>query len=170
NWVYAHPVLLRYGFTAILFTITGLIGNGPARAYAGQGASVRLCPDHHEARTLMFSDQPDQGMLRLAEIEQMVGAKTFEIHSHTHTHTRWDKTCPTAEQKKELFANDLSLSKDTLVQRLGQASPHLCWPQGYFDDDYLDAARQLGFRYFYTTDARGQNTPNGNPEYVYRFA
>ncbi|WP_333903560.1 polysaccharide deacetylase family protein, partial [Achromobacter insolitus] len=37
NWVHAHPVLARHGMRAVLFTITGWIGDGPVRPHAGQG-------------------------------------------------------------------------------------------------------------------------------------
>ena len=34
--------------------------------------------------------------------------------------------------------------------RLGEVSDHLCWPQGYYDDDYREVALSAGFRHFYT--------------------
>ena len=66
------------------------------------------------------------------------------------------------------FDHDLTLG--TLMRRLGSVSDHLCWPQGYFDDDYVAAARQAGFRHLYTTDPFGQNAPGADPEHIYRFA
>ena len=50
------------------------------------------------------------------------------------------------------------------------ASATTCWPQGYFDADYVAAAREAGFRHLYTTDPFGQNTPGADPEHIYRFA
>ena len=46
--------------------------------------------------------------------------------------------------------NDLLAARVTLDERLGGASDHLCWPQGYYDDDYREIAREAGFRHFYT--------------------
>src|SRR5690606_34241856 len=37
NWVYAHPLLARYGMRAVLFAITGQIGDGPCRANLDSG-------------------------------------------------------------------------------------------------------------------------------------
>src|SRR5690606_31029428 len=85
NWVYAHPVLKRYGMSAVLFAITGFIGEGPARPYAGQGKALPPCPPHHLAKAQMFSAERDAVMLRWSEVHEMVRAGTFEIHSHTHT-------------------------------------------------------------------------------------
>jgi hypothetical protein len=49
------------------------------------------------------------------------------------------------------LAADLAASRTALHEQLGNASAHLCWPQGYFDDDYLTVARATGFTHFYTT-------------------
>lgn len=169
NWVYAHPVLQRYGMSAILFTITGLIGDGPVRPHAGQGTAVPPCPAHQQAKAQMFSEDPDPIMLRWSEIQEMVRCGTFEIHSHTHTHIRWDLNTRSNEEKIERINDDLEQSRKTLVAQLGKASSHLCWPQGYFDDDYKRAARDHGFRHLYTTDARGQNVVAGDTSHIYRF-
>jgi peptidoglycan/xylan/chitin deacetylase (PgdA/CDA1 family) len=85
-----------------------------------------------------------------------------EFHSHTHSHTRWDKTIPDRQERNAALASDLAQSRQTLVARLGGASDHLCWPQGYFDDDYLATAGEQGFRHCYTT-VKGVVTPRGDP-------
>lgn len=171
NWVHAHPVLARHGMRAVLFTITGWIGDGPVRPHAGQGLPLPATPDHDACKKLIAAGRGDEAMLRWSEIEAMRAAGTFEFHSHTHTHTRWDKVCGAdTEAKRAHIARELSDSRETLIQRLGQASDHLCWPQGYFDADYVAAARQAGFRHLYTTDPFGQNTPGADPGHIYRFA
>lgn len=170
NWVYAYPILQRYGLTALLFTITGLMGPGPIRPHLGQGNTLPSCPDHHQAKELMSGPEPDRVMLRWAEIQTMHKTGTFEIHSHTHTHTRWDKVCDSVAHKTDQLHLDLDKSRQVLTEQFGSASTHLCWPQGYFDDDYLAVAAQLGYTHLYTTDARGQNLPHGNTAYIYRFA
>src|SRR5690606_9505368 len=170
NWVYAHPVLKRDGMSAVLFAITGLIGEGPARPYQGQGRPLPVCLPHDQAKVQMFSADSDAVMLRWDEIQAMVDAGTFEIHSHTHTHIRWDRKCASATEKAERIRYDLDASRRTLIEKLGSASSHLCWPQGYFDDDYKQAAAEHGFTHLYTTDARGQNVPNGDISHIYRFA
>ena len=170
NWVYAHPVLKRYGMKGILFTVTGLIGEGAVRPHAGQSGALPDCPPHAITQKLMYSADRDDVMLRWAEIDEMLKAGTFEIHSHTHTHERWDKSCTSVEEKVQRLHDDLDASKQMLIQKLGQASRHLCWPQGYFDDDYLRVSSALGFDHFYTTDARGQNRAGNDPGYIYRIA
>lgn len=170
NWVYAHPILKRYGMTAMLFAITGLIGEGAPRPHSDQSGALPLCPAHRQAKEQMFGEDRDKVMLRWSEVHQMLHCKTFEVHSHTHTHTRWDLSCDSPEEKIERINEDLYASRRTLLEQVGAVSSHLCWPQGYFDADYKRAAQQYGFKYLYTTDARGQNTQGSDASHIYRIA
>lgn len=168
NWVYAHPILKKYGMKAILFTVTGLIGDGPQRPHAGLAVELPKCYGHHEAKKIMFTDEADKVMLRWSEIKTMVRDGTFEIHSHTHTHKRWDLL--DQKTKNTNIRNDLLMSRKMLQDQLGQISSHLCWPQGYFDVEYQKIANDCNFEYLYTTDARGQNIKTNNTNHIYRFA
>lgn len=171
NWVHAHPVLQRYGLHAVLFVVTGWIGDGAMRPHAGQTREPIDCPDHAASKRLIAQGRLDAIMLRWSELQAMEKAGTFEIQSHTHTHTRWDLKCAQDPQAKRMYiAQELHDSRQALGRQLGPAGEHLCWPQGYFDDDYLEAAHAAGFRYLYTTDPHGQNRPGGNPQHIYRFA
>lgn len=171
NWTYAHPILQRYGMKAILFLVTGWAGQGDVRPYEGQGRPIPRSPDHYESKRLIAEGQTDQVILRWSEVRAMVAAGTFEVHSHTHTHTRWDKVCgQDVAAKRQHMAKELADSRLALTTELGEVSNHLCWPQGYFDADYVAEARAAGFKYLYTTDALGQNVSSIDPEHIYRFA
>jgi len=170
NYVYAHPVLERYGMHALLFLITGLIGEGPVRLCQGQDKALPATPAHKQAKALMFSPEKDQVMLRWSEVALMRERGTFEFHSHTHTHERWDLLHPQAETKNLKMEQDLAQSREQLAKHLGEVSDHLCWPQGYFDKDYVRLAHAAGFKHLYTTDAYGQNLIGQNPAHIFRFA
>lgn len=43
-------------------------------------------------------------------------------------------------------------------EMLGYCSGHLCWPEGYYNQDYIHLAEELGFAYLYTTERR-MNSP-----------
>lgn len=170
NWVHAHPVLQRYGMKAVLFVVTGWVADGPLRPHAGQGPVPEM-PDHDACKRLIEQGGQDEVMARWSELQAMRAAGTFEIHSHTHTHTRWDKLyAQDAARKCEMLERDLALSRQALAQHMGAASDQLCWPQGYFDADYLRIAEAAGFRYLYTTDALGQNVAGTDPRHIHRFA
>ncbi|SAL23300.1 polysaccharide deacetylase family protein [Caballeronia turbans] len=151
NWVHAHPVLKRHGFTALCFLVSSWPGEGGVRPNASNAAAAlpRLL-DHHAGERAIESGNIDDVILRWSEIEAMLGAGTFEFHSHTHTHVRWDRVTTSPDEKRERLQNDLSAARAALRARLGEVSDHLCWPQGYYDDDYREVALSAGFRHFYT--------------------
>ncbi|GHD71124.1 polysaccharide deacetylase family protein [Vogesella fluminis] len=168
NWVYAHPVLQRYGQQATLFTITGWIGDGAVRPHDGCGQPLPATPDHNGCKRAVDEGRADEVMMRWSEIEAARAAGTFEFHSHTHSHARWDKLCASREDKRAQLAADLAQSRATLQARLGTVSNHLCWPQGYFDDDYLAVADAAGFRHLYTVD-KMLNTRTTSPRHIGRI-
>ena len=171
NWVYAHPVLQKYSMQAVLFLITGLVGEDVARPHAGQtGAGVPAVLGHLQSKAAIASGTADLAMLRWAEVRAMQEAGTFEVHSHTHTHQRWDLTDDVREVCLKNLTQDLSDSRATLQQQLGSVSEHFCWPQGYFAQDYVAVAQSVGFKYLYTTVAHGQNLVGVSPANIYRFA
>lgn len=168
NWIYAAPLLKKYGFNAVLFIVTSWISDGPVRPHMGQDG-VWHTPDHRHCEALIRAGQGDEAILRWSEIHVLQEDGVFEFHSHTHTHTRWDRS-DQANRKNELIQEELALSRAALKHNLGTVSDHFCWPQGYFDDDYVRIAQQAGFRYLYTTQAFGQNRQGSDPSHIYRFA
>lgn len=168
NWVYAFPLLEKYGFKATIFLVTSWLHHGEVRPKSTNSTSPPYCPDHQECEALIAADRSDEVVLRWEEVRTMQASGLIEFHSHTHTHTRWDKN--DSENKNQKMQWELEMSKRTLTEKLGGVSPHLCWPQGYFDDDYIQLAQQLGFKYLYTTEAFGRNTSSTSPLHIHRFA
>ncbi|MCK9284821.1 MAG: polysaccharide deacetylase family protein [Rhodocyclaceae bacterium] len=160
NFVHAHPVLREFGFTAVLFLITGRIGDGLPRP---AGAT----PDHRTCMASVKAGRADEVMLRWSEVEAMRAAGSFEFHSHTHTHARWDREIADPAERDARLAADLEQSRTTLIARLGAASAHLCWPQGYHDAAYRRTARAAGFRYLYTVE-KGTCVPTTDPQHIPR--
>jgi peptidoglycan/xylan/chitin deacetylase (PgdA/CDA1 family) len=155
NYVYAYPILRQYQMHAVLFIVTGWIGDGTPRAYYQgiEDAALPECPNHRRCMMALKENEADEVMLRWSEIEVMQNDGTFEFHSHTHTHTRWDKVFAANRQnKREGLMNDLLQAQSRLMEKLGQESHHLCWPQGYYDQDYIEIALALGYRYLYTVN------------------
>lgn len=168
NWVYAYPLLKKYGFKATVFLVTSWIHHGELRPTTESGLPLPACPDHHGCEDLIHQGQSDEVIMRWSEIQAMQDSGLIEFHSHTHTHTRWDLNA--SEDKNARMQWELQQSRATLVAELGHVSNHLCWPQGYFDADYVQIAQQAGFDYLYTTKAFGRNTKDTEPTHIYRFA
>ena len=168
NYVYAYPVLKRYGFKATIFAITSRIGEGPARAHAGDGSPLPPTLDHRACKAALAAGRADEVMLRWSEIEAMEASGTVEVHSHTHSHQRWDRMYADAAQRARAVTADLASSREILARRLGKDSRHLCWPWGYFEPSYQEAATRLGFRAQYTV-ARGVNVAGGDSRHIARL-
>ncbi|CAB3762190.1 polysaccharide deacetylase family protein [Paraburkholderia solisilvae] len=158
NWVHAHPVLQKHGFSAICFLVSAWPGEGPVRPHAASDDSRPLprLLNHAEGEAAIANGRADDAILRWSEIDEMRRCGTFEFHSHTHTHVRWDRVARSRDEKRERLRDDLVRARAMLRLRLGEDSDHLCWPQGYYDDDYREVALGIGFRYFYTC-ASGTN-------------
>lgn len=169
NWVYAHPVLKDFSFKALLFVVTDWIKDGPRRAFCGEtSGALPDTPEHNVCKKMIAEGAPDDVIVRWSEVEAMTAAGTFEFHSHTHTHTRWDGTCADPGAKRLALAGDLAASRKVFEDRLGKASDHLCWPQGYFDADYLAVAADAGYRHLYTT-VPGANGAGDDPGHIHRI-
>lgn len=172
NWLYAHPILARYGMKGVMFLVTSWMADGPLRPHAeGPGGvqAVPFTPGHRESEALIAAGRADEVIVRWSEVEAMRAAGTFDFHSHTHTHTRWDRQCTERADKVAGITRDIAQAREILTARLGGPSAHLCWPQGYFDDDYVKAARDAGYTHLYTTDPKGRNRPGGNPGHIHRI-
>lgn len=151
NWVYAHPVLAEFGLRATIFLITGWLGDGPPRPFAGQDNAPPV-PNHKQAMAAAGEGRLDAAFLRWSEVEAMRQAGTADFHSHTHSHQRWDRSIADPAARAAALAADLAASRAMLAMRLGENSPHLCWPQGYFDAAYQRIAQEAGFSHLYTTE------------------
>ncbi len=162
NMVHAAPVLREARMKAVVFAVTGWMGNGPARSGAMETPSHRECKKH------IAAGDSDSVILRWEEAEQLQSAGIFEFHSHTHTHTRWDKVITDKACRRTALREDLNSSKRMLAEKLGVSSRHLCWPQGHYDDLYLEVARDLGLDHLYTTESR-INLPGTSPAHIARF-
>lgn len=162
NYLYAHPVLQAFGFKAVLFIITGWLGEGEPRRPShhhsrkvGAGETVDHplpTPSHRVCMEKIAAGQADEVMLRWSEVAEMHKADSFEFHSHTHTHQRWDRLIDDPQARRIKLAEDLAASRTALAAHLGAVSSHLCWPQGYFDADYQAVAYSAGFTHLYTVN------------------
>ena len=167
NYLHAHPILNRYGHNALMFLVTERIHDGPARSLAERHAHTT--PTHEECERLIETGRADDVTVRWSEIEAMRAAGTFEFHSHTHSHRRWDLSCNDAGSKRAMIGADIETAKSILSERLGTESKHLCWPEGYYDADYIGAALDAGYEYLYTTRNVRLNAPGSDRHQIQRM-
>ncbi|HAX1795053.1 TPA: polysaccharide deacetylase family protein, partial [Escherichia coli] len=155
NWFQAWPVLKEYNLHAHIFLITSLIGEGAVRDVQQREYS------HQECEQLIAEHRSDDVMLRWSEIREMSESGLVEFHVHTHSHKRWDKVSALRTEQCRYMRDDILEGKKCLTEKFGYCSAHLCWPEGYYNKDYIDTARELGFSFLYTTERRMNSYANG---------
>jgi len=115
---HAYPVLARYGFPAMVYLISGRIGE-PAQWFAAEG---RATPP------LMSADRVRQ--LRAAGID-------FGSHGSQHIKL--------AEVDLETARTDIFDSRRELEALLDEEVRHFCYPYGSHNAAVVDLVRQAGF-------------------------
>ncbi|EBJ5653951.1 carbohydrate transporter [Salmonella enterica] len=163
NWLEVFPVLKEFNLRAHIFLATGLVSDGPVRL-----AGARPEYTHRECEERIEQGQTDEVMLRWSEIREMHFSGLVEFHSHTHYHRRWDLTT-SLHNPLNFVKSDILLSRERMKEMLGSCSRHLCWPEGYYNYDYIRVASELGFDYLYTTERRMNNTLHG-PQRIGRIS
>ncbi|SDC67390.1 methyltransferase domain-containing protein [Paraburkholderia lycopersici] len=122
---YCYEILKRYGFTAVVFLITG---KQPEK-------SIEVL-------------EPD--LLQYLSREEMTAQRdVYEYAAHTHDlHSRDE------EHRSNLVTRDAQAVMDDVVKcrALVGDSTHFCFPFGQYTDSVVDVLIDAGYRYFYTTD------------------
>ncbi len=154
NYVYAYPLLKKYGMRAMLFVTTSLIRDSIV-------SRENFMPKpHREAWQLAATEQGTEVMCTWAELKEMEESGVFEMQAHGLTH----ETPEMIKGKRfEELEKDLSAGKQEMELRLSKEVTHFAWPKGMYDDRALDIARRIGFRAVYTT-VRGINRPQALSE------
>ncbi|MCN2413843.1 polysaccharide deacetylase family protein [Escherichia coli] len=156
NWLQAWPILKEYNLHAHIFFISGLIGEGKVCHTQVKEYS------HLECEQLIADNRPDEVMLRWSEIRKMRDSGLVEFHVYTHSYKRWDRLSASRTERCRYVREDTLEGKRCLTEKLGSCSSHLCWPEGYYNKDYINLARELGFSYLYTTERRMNFPENGS--------
>lgn len=115
---HALPVLRRYGFTASLYIVSGLLGQYNSWDEPGP------------RKPLLTADQ-------LREISD----EGMEIASHGLTHTALTTLDDAA------LEHELVTSRAILQEVTGQPADGICYPYGFADERVLEAVRAAGYAY-----------------------
>lgn len=168
NWVYAFPLLRKYGARATIFVITSWMADGEKRnqwdLQDRTFLSLPPIPTHKEAK------ETGAG-LRWEEARAMEESGLVDIQSHTHFHrdyfTGEERSRRLDPQKREPLVADLARSKELIEERLSKKCRFLCWPWGKYDPEAIELARGLGFEALATTE-KGVNFPGSNAAQIKR--
>ncbi len=152
NYLYAWPVLRRYGLRGTFFLITDRTET------AGEGAvpPPPVWPDHEGAKKLLLGEDGGGVAMAWREVGEMAAEGRCCFYSHTRSHRR----C--AGLGGVELAEELAGSRRLMEARLGTVCDVLCWPYGSFDDAAIAAATAAGYRTIFTTEY-GRVVPGGDP-------
>lgn len=120
------PILARYGFTATVYVITGMVGR-----------STQWTAGTHAL--------PAVPLLSWAEIAALQHAGS-EIGAHTVSHPFLSQCTPDA------VAHELGAARATLEARLGRSVRAFAYPQGDYTPAIVAAVRAAGYRSAVTLD------------------
>jgi peptidoglycan/xylan/chitin deacetylase (PgdA/CDA1 family) len=132
---YAYPQLARYGFPAMVYLISDLIGQ-PASWFAQDGRATPPLMDAARIR-----------QLRRAGID-------FGSHGASHVKL--------AGQDAARLRDEATRSKTVLEELLGEVVEHFCYPYGSYDLGVLQAVADAGYRSA-TTCVRALSRPGDDP-------
>ncbi|NEN75673.1 polysaccharide deacetylase family protein [Pelistega sp. NLN82] len=168
NYVFAYPILKKYILKASVFLSTSFIKEGIVRSTYESGEILPFCPPHDECKRRIYAGHPETVMMNWDEVRYLKSSGIFDFHSLGYTQTRWEQQV-NEEGKNMAMTKELEMSRAILQQELGEVSEHFCWPNGYFDEDYITLAKEAGFHYLYTTDFMGENYPHMDSTHIYRI-
>lgn len=117
----ALPVLERFGFSATVFVVGGMLGEENNWAF------------RHVPR-------PQMKLLGVEGIRE-VSARGMEVGSHSMTHSKLSGLEP------ELLEKEVSDSRRILSEVLGEAVDGFCYPYGALDSTSIQAVRRARYAY-----------------------
>ncbi len=124
NYDIAFPILKKFGFTATIFVVTGLIG-----------------------KVSSWVEHENMLILPLLSWDEIIEMKKYGIDIQPHTQSHPDLTTLDIKKIKEEIIN----SKGEIEKRLGDMVDLFCYPYGRFDNRVVEVLQQSGFKGAVTT-------------------
>ncbi len=146
NFVYAYPLLKQYGYTAVIFSVTGKIAEAPA--------------DFKPTLVQMLDGETMQQC-----------APVFEFASHTHSlHTTsgGGRSALTDAGESEI-RRDLRESLRVLAAYPGSTASVFSYPYGFYNDKVAGVLKQEGVRLAFRATG-GRLTRQSDPYSLPRYA
>jgi peptidoglycan/xylan/chitin deacetylase (PgdA/CDA1 family) len=175
NWVYAFPLLQKFGMKATIFVITSWMGEGKERGLWNPGGTpgAGLLPILRHREVKKKAAQGDGTVaLNWNELHAMEASGRVDVQSHTHFHRDYfsfgQNGFKLSSDSRDLLREDLVRSKELIETRLNKKCRYLSWPWGHYDREAQNLAEGLGFEALVTTE-KGVNFPGGGVATIKRI-
>ncbi|MFQ5353748.1 MAG: polysaccharide deacetylase family protein [Thermodesulfobacteriota bacterium] len=165
NFVYAFPLLKKYGLHAVIFTVAGWIDGASSAPINKEGleAFKEKTPNHRQAKALVARGSYSDVIMNWDMARAMQESGLVEFASHTLSHIECDSL------PERILKRELTESKKRLLRELKTPCEYLCWPRGRFNESSIRMARDLGYKGCFTTE-RGIVSEGLNPMSINRIA
>ena len=155
NWVYAYPILKKFGFKATIFLTTSFIGIGEPRKNTDNNPDIKL--------DTVTDEKNGKNFLNWSEIKIMHDSGLIDFQSHTHTHKNFDKNAGYSN-----IEDEIKTSKNHIEKNLKKKCEFICWPWGKYEKNWIKIAKKNGYIGCVTTTV-GANAQNSDPYKIKRF-
>jgi len=142
NYIYAYPVLKKYGINATIFIASHWIDEA-SKAALPDTAQI---PNHEESASLISRNEAYKVVLNWDLVKEMDDSGLIEFHSHTQNHVKCHHL-----SEQDLTA-ELTVSRQTIEEKLRRKCDFLCWPMGRYNDLTVKTAKEIGYKALFTTD------------------
>jgi peptidoglycan/xylan/chitin deacetylase (PgdA/CDA1 family) len=117
---YAFPVLKKYGFSSMVYLISGFLG---------------------QSTKLWIDDMPEefQSPLMSAQTVRDLRKEGVDFGSHTCHHVHL------TQLGEDAMRSEIGDSKKQLEDILGEEIPHFCFPYGFYNPLTVSAVREAGY-------------------------
>jgi len=113
------------------------------------------CPElpvHEECKKKIESGLKEEVMMSWEELKEMEGSGIIDVQSHTHTHRKLNRLYQDRKIMMDVLIEELKTSKQIIEERLGKECSAVCWPYGTYDEEYIKAAKDAGYKIAFTTE------------------
>lgn len=128
----ALPILERYGFSATVFMVVGMLGKENDWAH-------------------WYDPRPRLELLESAELRE-ISARGIEIGSHSMTHPKLP------DLNAETLEREVGDSRRLLSELLGETVEGFCYPYGLLDKASVEGVRRAGYSYACAVNSRVENS------------
>lgn len=142
NYLFAYPILEKYRINATIFIASRWVDE----ASSGGVQDGSHVPTHEESASLIKRNEAHKVVLNWESVREMDRSGLVEFHSHTRNHVK----CHHLSEQE--LTEELTVSKETIEEKLGKKSDFLCWPMGRYNDFTMRTAKEIGYKGLFTTD------------------